>query len=803
VAVDKEVKYETEGSAGRSRGGDPERSTGLMLRFRRLTGRARLLRLGLVAFALVAGASRAHLTTTLSASLSCPNGTTLDVVAHEDDSVLFMSPDLLHDIKSGRCVRSVFVTAGDDGLGKSYWGSRETGAIAAYAKMAGVSNNVTTSYLTLNGHQILVATLSGAPKVSLIFMRLPDGNLDGTGFSSQNNQSLQKLYTGENSQIAAVDGSATYTKSGLTTVLTSLMNQYRPDHIDTQDFVGTYGDDDHSDHYTVAYLARDAHRSYTTVKHTLVGYMDYGTESQPANVTGSDFSQKDAAWLAYSHYDSQVCQTDTQCMGTSTWAWLSAQYTVGSEAGGPGVTYPPTANAGPDQTVLPGDKVQLDGTASSDPGSRPAYKWTQTAGAAVTLSSSTAVRPAFTAPSSSAALKFQLVVTDGKLSSQASTVTITVIAADSNLAPYATVTASSEDTSTGQLATKAVDGVIDGWPGDATREWATVGGGAGSWLKLSWTSSHTIAKVILYDRPNGLDQITSATLTFSNGSTVHVGALNNDGTRTTVTFPAATTSSLLLTVDSVSGSTQNIGLAEIQLYAPGTTDMTPKANAGQDQTVPAGSTVQLDGSASTDPGSSPSYKWTQTAGPAVTLSSGAAVKPTFTAPASATTLTFQLVVSDNHLAGQATVTITVIDPNKNLAADATVTASSENTSTGQLATKAIDGVVDGYPGDYTHEWATAGGGAGSWLKLVWTRPQTVGDVVLHDRPNASDQITSVTLTFSDGTTVHVGALNNDGSATVVTFPAVTTTSLLLTVDSVSASTANVGLAEIQVYAPTS
>lgn len=64
-------------------------------------------------------------------------------------------------------------------------------------------------------------------------------------------------------------------------------------------------------------------------------------------------------------------------------------------------------------------------------------------------------------------------------------------------------------------------------------------------------------------------------------------------------------------------------------------------------------------------------------------------------------------------------------------------------------------------------------------------------------------MTSATLTFSEGTTVQVGALNNDGSATVVAFPTETTISLLLTVDSVSASTQNVGLAEIQVHAQTS
>ena len=144
-----------------------------------------------------------------------------------------------------------------------------------------------------------------------------------------------------------------------------------------------------------------------------------------------------------------------------------------------------------------------------------------------------------------------------------------------------------------------------------------------------------------------------------------------------------------------------------------------------------------------------------------------------------------------------TVNITVNLPD--VALQATATASSQNTSTGQTAAKAIDGVIDGYPGDYTKEWATIGGGAGSWLNLAWTSPQTINQVVLYDRPNPNDQVTGGTLTFSDGSTVNVPTLNNDGSATTVTFPAKTTTSLLFTVTSVSSSTQNVGLSEIQVY----
>jgi hypothetical protein len=58
--------------------------------------------------------------------------------------------------------------------------------------------------------------------------------------------------------------------------------------------------------------------------------------------------------------------------------------------------------------------------------------------------------------------------------------------------------------------------------------------------------------------------------------------------------------------------------------------------------------VTLNGSASSDADEDfLSYKWTQTGGTAVTRSSDTAESPTFTAPGSAGTLTFQLKARDD------------------------------------------------------------------------------------------------------------------------------------------------------------
>ena len=83
----------------------------------------------------------------------------------------------------------------------------------------------------------------------------------------------------------------------------------------------------------------------------------------------------------------------------------------------------PTAEAGPNRTVNTGTTATLNGSGSSDPDNDSlTYRWSQSSGATVTLSSTTAQRPTFTAPSSPTTLVFSLVVNDGTVDSTADTV---------------------------------------------------------------------------------------------------------------------------------------------------------------------------------------------------------------------------------------------------------------------------------------------------------------------------------------------------------------------------------------------
>lgn len=540
-------------------------------------------------------------------STTCPQGASLNIVAHADDDLIFMNPDIQRDITNGVCVRTIVVTAGDAGRGFDYAEEREAGSRAAYATMAGVTDDwmVDEDYV-INGHRMFLFTLTEKPTVSISYMRINDGNVDGSGFDSTGHASLKKLWQDDINSISSIDTleeyQQTYTKDDLVTTLADSIMLYAPNMVRTMDYVEDINHTvDHTDHTAVGYLVQRAERESVNTNH-MAAYRGYTSSNYAANVSGSSLDSKWNAFLAYTPHDAYICQTKAACSasGNPYSTWLSRQYTRGAR----------------------------------------------------------------------------------------------------NIAALATVTASSQ--ASGQEATKAVDGYAVGYPTDSTKEWATKGGKANSWINLAWKSQQTIEKVVLYDRPNTNDRILTGTLTFSDGKTVAVGNLYNSGSATVITFPAKTTNSLKLTIKTVSNKTTNVGLAEMEVVTT------------------------------------------------------------------------------------------------NIASDAVATASSENTAAGQTAAKATDGYALGYPTDSNKEWATNGGKAGSWIKLQWSAPRWISRVVLYDRPNTSDRITSGTLVF-DNDSVTTGSLVNNGTATIITLPEpVLTTSLEFKVTGVSNATSNVGLAEIQV-----
>ncbi len=370
---------------------------------------------------------------------------------------------------------------------------------------------------------------------------------------------------------------------------------------------------------------------------------------------------------------------------------------------------PPTANAGPNQTIEVESTVQLDGSHSTDLQGYPlTYNWSilsTPAGSVATLSDPHAVKPTFKADLLGTYV-MQLIVNDGVANSTAATVTIST----NDVAPVANP-GQAQTVNVGALVT--LDGThstdSDGQPLSY------------SWSMTTKPSSSNAALV----SANSAKPSFQADLP----GTYVVQLIVNDGFLNSQ--PATVTIS--------------------------TNDVAPIANPGLNQTVTAVATVQLDGTGSTDSDSQPlTYKWailSQPSGGTATLSSATAAKPTFVANV-AGTYVVQLIVNDGFLNSQpATVTITANPANQ----PPTVNAGPNQTIVLPVNYVALNGS------------ASSTQPPGSPVTVQWTRVSGPGSVTF---ANPTQPVTQATFS-SAGTyvlqltgTVTASGLSSSAQATV-------------------------------------
>ncbi len=265
----------------------------------------------------------------------CTQPTSVDFIAHEDDDLLFMSPDLLHDIQAGNCVRTIYFTAGDDGRDNVYWLSRQKGAETAYDSMLGkAGESWNEQIIKLPGGQLAtIANPSGNNKITLVFLHIPDGNLRGNGFNSTSHQSLEKLYTGKIQTIETVDKTSSYTSAQLVQTLISFMQTFQPNLIRSQSSNAGTANHDHSDHINVARFTTLAYKAYIK-QHpktlpSITYYRGYPIRGLPANITNKDdISAKTKAFTAYGAFDGASCRKIMFCYTQAIYGlYLRREYT--------------------------------------------------------------------------------------------------------------------------------------------------------------------------------------------------------------------------------------------------------------------------------------------------------------------------------------------------------------------------------------------------------------------------------------------------------------------------------------------
>ncbi|MBM7773269.1 LmbE family N-acetylglucosaminyl deacetylase [Actinokineospora baliensis] len=296
------------------------------------------------------------------AAVAGPAPVIVHVVAHQDDDILFMNPDLHNSIRVGRPVKTIFVTAGENTHGpgdvgplpdrdtckaghdlvrEEYAYCRQRGAMAGYALMAGradVWDHGTVSVDTGDGPVTVDEyTLRGRPDLALVFLNLPE-NADGhPDVAPQGEGSLVHLWerTGTANTVLTWGTHApryTYDHDRLVDVLRGLFDHYRPTVIRAQDPEPDlrYAED-HADHIRTARFADEAAREHTdgtgSAAVDLVNYRDYNISDGQQNLTGladrpdGGRDQKAATYFAYDGWDLYTSDTSSTYLG-----WTKRMY---------------------------------------------------------------------------------------------------------------------------------------------------------------------------------------------------------------------------------------------------------------------------------------------------------------------------------------------------------------------------------------------------------------------------------------------------------------------------------------------
>ncbi|MFI8500349.1 PIG-L family deacetylase [Streptomyces sp. NPDC085524] len=294
---------------------------------------------------------------------SVTEGSALQVVAHPDDDLFFMNPDLSRSISTGIRVTTVYLTSGEsdgrneahsphlqDAVGPAdraaYAEARQNGIRAAYAEMATGERTSAwqrRSIPTAGGGSAEVDVLVARPEVNLVWMQLREAR----SISGDNPDSLRGLWDGKVPALGAQLTSGTpvkpwfsYTKEQAVAAIADVFARYRPTTIRTQDPTpgrtgsGTFLD--HQDHmYGARFVqaaaeryAKSADRPHFSVQN----YVSYPNSSLPPTLDPQTAEEK----LGY----------------LKTYAWTDHQDWCGSPAGcGDRKTATRPAGAGWSQTI--------------------------------------------------------------------------------------------------------------------------------------------------------------------------------------------------------------------------------------------------------------------------------------------------------------------------------------------------------------------------------------------------------------------------------------------------------------------
>ncbi|HSD85973.1 MAG TPA: PIG-L family deacetylase, partial [Kofleriaceae bacterium] len=226
----------------------------------------------------------------------------LVIVAHQDDDLLFMQPDVLEAVRAGGGVTTVYVTAGNGTKGADASDRRYEGLRSAYSAAAG-STAWRCGYVEITGHVAEHCRLTDRP-VSLVFLAFPDGGKEG-----EHTASLLHLWQGTIAGAETVAHRTTYyDRDGLIETVAQIIRITQPSRVRTLEIAATHGRD-HSDHMLVGALTVLAMTRASSVAE-LLSYRGYSIADEPTNKVQPIY---DESFEVLAHYE--ACVADCAACG--------------------------------------------------------------------------------------------------------------------------------------------------------------------------------------------------------------------------------------------------------------------------------------------------------------------------------------------------------------------------------------------------------------------------------------------------------------------------------------------------------
>lgn len=236
-----------------------------------------------------------------------PYPRTMLIVAHQDDDIPMLSPDLEQRVKSGTPMQTVYLTNGNAGLScADYTRGREQGVKEVHALLAGVSNRWKDEERTINGKLLRFSTLVGTEHV-LIFFGFPN--------APEENTSLEYLWRERGARLSsmALDGRSrvdSYSAEELKQTLHALMVELAPEEVlmlDASQRQPEFYPFEHTDHVHSALFGLAALSRYGKAR-SFSMYRTYNIQLEPKNLTAEQIAHREDLFKLYATHDKKICE---------------------------------------------------------------------------------------------------------------------------------------------------------------------------------------------------------------------------------------------------------------------------------------------------------------------------------------------------------------------------------------------------------------------------------------------------------------------------------------------------------------